>query len=113
MPSQEERLEYEIKKELENLNIEYYYKTEDMGDSGEIKYALKEAPSKGGGSGRNYPDLKLWVSTKQMRHIPVMIEIKGLKGRLAKFNKDLSLESSTTAIKNYALNGACIMLMQS
>ncbi|WP_163556238.1 HsdM family class I SAM-dependent methyltransferase [Helicobacter suis] len=104
MSSQEEKLEYEIKKELESLNISYCYKTEPIND--EIKYALEQAPSKGGGSGRNYPDLKLLLKTKKMRKIPVMIEIKGIKGRLAKFNQDLSLESSNTAIKNYALNGA-------
>ncbi|WP_163499718.1 HsdM family class I SAM-dependent methyltransferase [Helicobacter suis] len=104
MSSQEERLEDLIKEELKTLQIPYYLKANPINE--EIKYALEQAPSKGGGSGRNYPDLKLLISTKQMRHIPVMIELKGIKGRLAKFNQDLSLESSTTAIKNYALNGA-------
>ncbi|BCD47238.1 HsdM family class I SAM-dependent methyltransferase [Helicobacter suis] len=105
MPSQEERLEDEIKKELEDLKIEFYNKTKTMDK--QIEYALKEAPSKGGGSGRNYPDLKLLINTQKMRHIPVMIEIKGLKRRLEKFNKNnASLDMSTDAIKNYALNGA-------
>ncbi|WP_163532659.1 N-6 DNA methylase [Helicobacter suis] len=104
MPSQEEDLEDLIKKELKTLQIPYFVKTKPIDE--ETKYALEQAPSKGGGSGRNYPDLKLLLKTKKMRHIPVMIEIKGIKGRLAKFNQDLSLESSTTAIKNYALNGA-------
>ncbi|BCZ16857.1 Type IIS restriction enzyme M protein Mod [Helicobacter sp. NHP19-003] len=104
MPSQEETTEYEIKKELENLNIAYYAKTAPINE--ETQRALEQAPSKGGGSGKNYPDLKLFLNTPSVRKLPVMIEIKGLKGRLAKFGKDHSLDLSTNAVKNYALNGA-------
>ncbi|CRF50474.1 restriction enzyme BcgI alpha chain-like protein [Helicobacter heilmannii] len=104
MPSQEETIEYGIKKELENLKIHPFAKTDSIND--EIKRALEQAPSKGGGSGKNYPDLKLLLNMPSVRKLPVMIEVKGLKGRLAKFGKDHSLDLSTNAIKNYALNGA-------
>ncbi|WP_121021563.1 HsdM family class I SAM-dependent methyltransferase [Helicobacter vulpis] len=104
MPSQEETIEYGIKKELEALNIAYYAKTAPI--DGETQRALEQAPSKSGGSGKNYPDLKLLLSTPSARKLPVMIEVKGLKGRLAKFGKDHSPDLSTNAIKNYALNGA-------
>ncbi|TSA79621.1 N-6 DNA methylase [Helicobacter mehlei] len=104
MPSQEETIEYGIKKELEALNIAYYAKTAPINE--ETQRALEQAPSKSGGSGKNYPDLKLFLSTPSARKLPVMIEVKGLKGRLAKFGKDHSPDLSTNAIKNYALNGA-------
>ncbi|GLH58270.1 HsdM family class I SAM-dependent methyltransferase [Helicobacter ailurogastricus] len=104
MPSQEETIEYGIKKELEALNIAYYAKTSAIDE--DTQRALQKAPSKGGGSGKNYPDLKLLLNTPSARKLPVMIEIKGLKGRLAKFGKDHSPEFSPNAIKNYALNGA-------
>ncbi|CRF40539.1 class I SAM-dependent DNA methyltransferase [Helicobacter ailurogastricus] len=104
MPSQEETIEYGIKKELEALNIAYYAKTAPINE--ETQRALEQAPSKSGGSGKNYPDLKLLLSTPSARKLPVMIEVKGLKGRLAKFGKDHSPDLSTNAIKNYALNGA-------
>ncbi|WP_120955683.1 class I SAM-dependent DNA methyltransferase [Helicobacter mehlei] len=104
MPSQEETMEYGIKKELEALNIAYYAKTAPINE--ETQRALEQAPSKSGGSGKNYPDLKLLLSTPSARKLPVMIEVKGLKGRLAKFGKDHSPDLSTNAIKNYALNGA-------
>ncbi|WP_104578315.1 HsdM family class I SAM-dependent methyltransferase [Helicobacter felis] len=104
MPSQEETIEYGIKKELEALNIAYYAKTAPINE--ETQRALEQAPSKNGGSGKNYPDLKLLLNTPSARKLPVMIEVKGLKGRLAKFGKDHSPDLSTNAIKNYALNGA-------
>ncbi|CRF47056.1 restriction enzyme BcgI alpha chain-like protein [Helicobacter heilmannii] len=104
MPSQEETIEDQIKRELENLKIPYYAKTSAIDE--DTQRALQKAPSKGGGSGKNYPDLKLLLNTPSARKLPVMIEIKGLKGRLAKFGKDHSPEISTNAIKNYALNGA-------
>ncbi|WP_104691275.1 HsdM family class I SAM-dependent methyltransferase [Helicobacter heilmannii] len=103
MPSVEPNITIEVAKTLEKLNISYAIH-QDIGD--EIERALKQAPSKGGGSGKNYPDLKLLLNTPSARKLPVMIEIKGLKGRLAKFGKDHSPDLSTNAIKNYALNGA-------
>lgn len=41
--------------------------------------ALTKAPSKSGGDGKNYPDIKLLIKTKTLRTIPIMIEAKGLK----------------------------------
>ncbi|BEG56414.1 Type IIS restriction enzyme M protein Mod [Helicobacter sp. NHP21005] len=104
MPSQEETIEDQTKRELENLKIPYFAKTAPINE--ETQRALEQAPSKSGGSGKNYPDLKLFLNTPSARHLPVMIEVKGLKGRLAKFGKDHSPDLSTNAIKNYALNGA-------
>ncbi|CCM10922.1 class I SAM-dependent DNA methyltransferase [Helicobacter heilmannii] len=104
MPSVENRTILQITNKLDELNIPYYTDTETIND--EIRRALEKAPSKSGGSGKNYPDLKLLLSTPSARKLPVMIEIKGLKGRLAKFGKDHSPEFSPNAIKNYALNGA-------
>ncbi|GMB96211.1 hypothetical protein [Helicobacter sp. NHP22-001] len=105
MPSVEETIEYEIKKGLENLNIRSFAKTDSIND--EIKRALEKAPSKSGGSGKNYPDLKLFLNMPSARKLPVMIEVKGLKGRLYKYDeKTNSLDLRTNAIKNYALNGA-------
>ncbi|WP_267891273.1 N-6 DNA methylase [Helicobacter bizzozeronii] len=110
MPSQEERIEDLVKSELKTLHIPYYTKTAPINE--EIQRALEQAPSKSGGSGRNYPDLKLLLHTKELRKIPVMIEIKGTKGALAKFNKDYSPDlgkegvPNYDTIKKYALNGA-------
>ncbi|BCZ18798.1 hypothetical protein NHP190012_04400 [Helicobacter sp. NHP19-012] len=53
MPSVEETIEYEIKKELENLNIRSFAKTDSIND--EIKRALEKAPSKSGGVARITP----------------------------------------------------------
>ncbi|MFC3848546.1 N-6 DNA methylase, partial [Helicobacter baculiformis] len=97
-------IEDQTKRELENLKIAYYAKTAPINE--ETQRALEQAPSKSGGSGKNYPDLKLLLNTPSARKLPVMIEVKGLKGRLAKFDKDYSPELTTNAIKNYALNGA-------
>ncbi|EAH4571363.1 DNA methyltransferase [Campylobacter lari] len=110
MKSIEEKVEDYIKSHLNELKINYFTKTEFIND--EIKNALEKAPSKSGGDGVNYPDIKLFLHTKDCRKIPVVIEIKGIKGRLAKF-KDGFIENTTKDnnpnyknIKEYALNGA-------
>ena len=73
----EEQIEDLGKKQLGNMK--YFTKTEMINE--EIENALKTAPSKNGGTGTNYPDIKLFIQTKDMRNIPVMIEVKGLRGR--------------------------------
>lgn len=109
--SVEESVEDKIKEQLRNLNIEYFTKTQTI--NSEIEQALKKYPSKKGGVGTNFPDIKLFLTTNEFRKIPVMIEIKGTKGKLAKF-KDGEVENTNNKgelffknISEYALNGAC------
>lgn len=75
--SVEEQVEDFAKKQIKT---KYFTKTENINE--EIENALKIAPSKTGGAGANYPDIKLFIKTKDLRYIPVMIEIKGRKGDL-------------------------------
>lgn len=106
----EEKREDNLKEQLRGLGIRYFYKTE--GINTEIDNALSLYPSKSGGSGKNYPDLKLFVQTQDLRKIPVMIEVKGEKGKLQKL-KAGQVENTTKEgkpnyknISDYALNGA-------
>ena len=60
----------------------------------------------------NYPDIQLLLQNKTRRDIPVMIEAKGLKGRLEKLASDGSIELTSggknpnRAVQQYAVNGA-------
>lgn len=105
----EEQVEYLAKKQIEK--IKFFTKTETI--NSEIEEALKSAPSKKGGEGMNYPDIKLFLETKEVRHIPVMIEVKGLKGKFLKENKSGEIENKKadgtpnySNINGYAVNGA-------
>lgn len=105
----EEQIEDLAKKQLGE--IKYYTKTESI--NSEIENALRESPSKSGGSGMNYPDIKLFIQTKDMRHIPVMIEVKGKKGSFIKVSSQGEIENKTkdgephySNINKYAVNGA-------
>ncbi len=107
----EEQIEDIAKDWLKSLKIKYYTKTESI--NSEIEDALKRAPSKSGGDGNNYPDIKLLVTTKTNRVIPVMIEVKGKKSDLEKlneegqvFNQDKDGKPNYTNIQKYATNGA-------
>lgn len=91
--------------------IRYYNKTEDINQ--EIGNALRKAPSKNGGDGRNFPDIKCFIETPQMEHIPVMIEVKGSKGDFIKadergeiLNTNAKGEPIYSNITRYAVNGA-------
>lgn len=80
----------------------------------EIDEALKKAPSKTGGSGNNYPDIKYLLQTPRGKYIPVMIEVKGTKGALVKLNADSNTPDNLTKknepnyanIAKFAVNGA-------
>lgn len=105
----EEQVEDLCKKQLGK--IKYYTKTESINE--EIEHALKEAPSKSGGSGTNYPDIKLFIETKECKSIPVMVEVKGKKGDFIKLNslgeidnKKKGGDLNFTNIQKYAVNGA-------
>lgn len=110
MASIEERIEDRTKQQLKEFGISYYTKTESI--NSDIDSALAKYPSKSGGSGKNYPDIKLFLTTETRRKIPVMIEVKGAKGRLEKLkngeieNINNKGEPHYDNINKYALNGA-------
>ena len=90
----------------------YFTKTASINP--EIDEALKKAPSKSGGTGNNYPDIKYLLQTPQGKYIPVMIEVKGSKDALIKLNPDTNTPDNLTKknepaygnIVKYAVNGA-------
>lgn len=110
MASIEEQVEDYFKSRLKNLGIRYYTKTDPVNEP--ISRALNDADSKSGGSGINRPDIKLLLQNKHRRDIPVMIEAKGAKGKLAKFNSDGEIElvsngkNPNRAVQQFAVNGA-------
>lgn len=110
MASIEEKVEEFYKSELDRLGIRHYGKTETINRS--IDDALKNADSKSGNSGNNYPDIKILLENKTRRNIPVMIEAKGSKGKLEKLTKEGDIElvsngkNPNSAVINFAVNGA-------
>lgn len=110
MASVEEKVEEYYKAQLDKLHIRHYGKTEEINSS--ITKALKEADSKSGGSGNNYPDIQLLLQNSTRRDIPVMIEAKGTKNKLEKISKDGNIELKSTGknpnsvVQKYAVNGA-------
>ncbi|WP_277293485.1 HsdM family class I SAM-dependent methyltransferase [Veillonella montpellierensis] len=110
MASIEEKVEEYYKAQLDTLNIRHYGKTEEINPS--ITKALKEADSKSGGSGNNYPDIQLLLQNRTRRDIPVMIEAKGTKNKLEKLTKDGDIEliskgkNPHSVVQQYAVNGA-------
>lgn len=103
MPSIEEKIENIAKEQLKKCRT--FTKTESINT--EIDDALKSAPSKSGGKGNNYPDIKLFLTTKSNRKIPVMIEVKGTKGALIKTAPNGEIDKSKASnIQKYAVNGA-------
>lgn len=105
----EEQVEDWCKKQF--VGLKYYTKTELINQ--EIEVALAKAPSKQGGSGMNYPDIKCMIVTENSRRIPVMIEVKGRKGDLIKVNDKGDVdnvkknsEPNYQNIAKYAVNGA-------
>ena len=110
MASMEEKVEEYYKAQLDSLRIRHYGKTEFINRT--IEDALKNADSKSGNSGNNYPDIKLLLENKTRRNIPVMTEAKGSKGKLEKLTKNGDIElisggkNPYSAVMNYAVNGA-------
>lgn len=111
MSSIEEQIEDIAKKQLDRVNVKYFTKTESI--NSEIDEALRKAPSKSGGDGNNYPDIKLFLQTSKGRKIPVMIEVKGTKGSLVKYNDFQEIDNikkdgtpNYINIAKYAVNGA-------
>lgn len=110
MASIEEKVEEYFKALLDDLHIRHYGKTEEINSS--ISKALRDADSKSGGSGANYPDIQLLLQNKTRRDIPVMIEAKGAKGKLEKLTADGEIElvsngkNPNRAVQQFAVNGA-------
>ena len=109
----EEKVEEHFKSVLDNIGLRHFAKTEKVNDS--IETALKEANSKSGGNGNNYPDIKCLLDNKHGRTVPVMIEAKGSKGKLEKLSKDGEIIGVTankdgkqnySAVTGFAVNGA-------
>ena len=105
----EEQIEDWCKKQFKGQK--YFTKTESV--NSEIEMALEKAPSKQGGSGKNYPDIKCMLSTDEGLRIPVMIEVKGKKGALIKTSVNGDVENVNKKgepnyqnIAKYAVNGA-------
>lgn len=104
----EEIVEDHFKRQLNGLGVRYYRKTESVNVA--IDRALRVSDSKSGGSGQNYPDIKLLIVSENNGIIPVMIEAKGSRGKLVKLddNNNVVLESKSgkrTAITDFAVNG--------
>ena len=105
----EERVEDHFKAQLVEYKIQYFCKTDRINEA--IDKALSQAESKSGGTGRNYPDIKIVLKTVNNRCLPVMIEAKGTKGKLIKLDKNGKIElvgakGQRTAITDFAVNGA-------
>lgn len=107
----EEQIETFAKAELQQLGIHAYAKTEEINP--EISHALATAPTKSGGKGNNFPDIKVFLTNSTGRKIPVMIEVKGTQGdfiKLDEFGGVAMSDASGKAINKYrtkyAVNGA-------
>ena len=105
-----EKVEEQVEDWCKNQLEKYFTKTESV--NSEIDEALKKAPSKKGGKGPNFPDIKCFVSVG-FRNIPVMIECKGKKGDFVKpdenglvSNTNKKGEPDYSTIAKYAVNGA-------
>lgn len=105
----EEKVEDHFKEELKQNDVTYFCKTESINSA--IDRALFQAESKSGGTGRNYPDIKVFLRSSNNRCLPVMLEAKGTKGKLIKLDKSGKIElegpkGQRTAITDFAVNGA-------
>ena len=97
---------------LKDYNLDY--RIEQAGLNDEIDNALEEYASKSGGTGGNRPDAKLLLQDSSMGYWPILIEYKGYKDKLVKFDSAGQIDNRNTKknepnyknIKEYAVNGA-------
>mgnify|MGYP000123062660 FL=1 len=89
------------------------YKLEQESLNSEIDTALNDYFSKSGGKGGNRPDAKILLQDKNLEFFPILIEYKGLKGKLEKLDSNGQVENQTAKgepnyknIKGFAVNGA-------
>lgn len=104
MASIEEKVEERYKQELDRLGVARYGKNE--APNPEIRKALDNYESKNGGEGRNYPDIQALLDNNRGRRIPVMMECKGLRGKLEKLDKDGYIVEDAKSTNAFAVNGA-------
>jgi len=109
--SVEEQIEDCGKQWLKSYGLTYFSKTENI--NSEIDAAMRQAPSKSGGSGGNYPDIRLLLSAKSTKSYPIMIETKGTRDKLVKLNASGEIDNTTKSgepnyknINSFAVNGA-------
>ena len=105
----EELIEDKAKRQLEKYGVRMFTKTQSV--NSQIDDALKKAPSKRGGKGNNYPDIKVLITTEKGRCIPVMIEVKGKKGDFKDISGNIENRKPDGSfnfknIAKYAVNGA-------
>lgn len=96
---------------LKSYNLDYKLEQEKLND--EIDKALNEYVSKNGGTGGNRPDAKLLLQDETLNYYPVLIEYKGYKDKLVKFDENGRIDNRTSKnepnyknINSYAVNGA-------
>lgn len=89
------------------------YKLEQESLNSQIDKALADYFSKNGGVGGNRPDAKLLLKDKYNRQYPILIEYKGYKDKLIKYDSNGLIENKTDKnepnfknINSYAVNGA-------
>jgi hypothetical protein len=89
------------------------YKLEQESLNTEIDKALEDYFSKNGGAGGNRPDAKLLLQDKNLNFYPILIEYKGYKDKLVKFDNNGQVENRTAKnepnfknINSFAVNGA-------
>lgn len=89
------------------------YKLEQESLNSEIDKALNDYFTKSGGQGGNRPDAKLLLEDSLTNKYPVLIEYKGLKGKLVKLdsngnvdNRNAKGEPNLKNINTFAVNGA-------
>lgn len=104
MASIEEKVEEAYKAKLDRLGVQRWGKNE--APNSEIRRALDDYESKSGGGGRNYPDIQSLLDDRSARRIPVMMECKGLTGKLEKLDKDGHIVEDTKSVNAFAVNGA-------
>lgn len=96
---------------LKSYKLDYKLEQENLNDT--IDQALNEYYSKKGGNGGNRPDAKLLLQDNDLNWYPVLVEYKGYKDKLVKFdrygqveNQNGKNEPNYSNIKSYAVNGA-------
>lgn len=96
---------------LKSYKLDYRLEQESL--NSEIDKALSDYFTKNGGTGANRPDAKLLLQDKNLDFYPILIEYKGYKDSLVKYDKDGQVENRTAKnepnfknINSFAVNGA-------
>lgn len=96
---------------LKSYKLDYKLEQEEL--NVEIDKALLDYHTKSGGKGGNRPDAKLLLQDRNLNYYPILIEYKGYKGKLVKFNDDGQVENKNKKndphfknINSFAINGA-------